>query len=60
MFHLPNHVQRLIYEYDSTYYDIYKKVLKQLMTQYHTWHDWYRYIERRESLHKLENLNNNL
>ncbi len=56
MFDLPNHIQQLIFEYDNTYYHIFNNVLIDFMKTYHTWHDWYRYIERRESLHRLENL----
>ena len=54
MFGLPNHIEMRIFEYDNTYHICYKKVLKQLITNFHTWHDWYKYVERRESIRLLE------
>lgn len=30
MFYLPNELQKIIYEYDSTYKDIYDKVIKEI------------------------------
>lgn len=54
MYDLPPIIQMKIYEYDCTYHDIFDNVLIQLMTQYHTWHEWYKYVDRRESIRLLE------
>ena len=54
MYDLPPIIQMNIYEYDSTYHDIFDKVLIQLMRKYHTWHEWYKYVDRRESIRLLE------
>ena len=54
MYDLPLRIQMKIYQYDSTYHDIFDEVLIQLMRKYHTWHDWYKYVDRRESIRLLE------
>jgi len=54
MYDLPILVQRKIYEYDDTYRVKFNEVLSHLMRNYHTWHDWYKYVERRESIKLLE------
>ena len=54
MYDFPPIIQMKIYQYDSTYHDIFDEVLRHLMRKYHTWHDWYKYVERRESIQLLE------
>ncbi len=54
MFSLPQNIIRIIYQYDSTYHDKFNEVLRHLMRNYHTWHDWYKYVERREKIRMLE------